>query len=110
MNIDYVFPKCSITFKGLIHDLAALSKKDVQKLSNIRLAFLFLCFFSILFSAHIGSCTTLSAGGSWSNVIGGEQVVRDPPNEVRWGEPVSDSQKSGLRFDGYSRIPVPIHV
>ena len=108
MNIDYVFPKCSITFKGLIHDLAALSKKDVHKLSNIRLALLFLCFFSILFSAHIGSCTTLSADGSWSNVIGGEQVVIDPPNEVRWGDPASNSQKSGLRFDGYSEISVPI--
>jgi len=108
MNIDYVFPKCSITFKGLIHDFAALSKKNVHKLSNIRLALLFLCFFSILFSAHIGSCTTLSADGSWSNIIGGEQVVIDPPNEVRWGEPVSDSQKSGLRFDGYSGISVPI--
>ena len=44
-----------------------------------------------------------SSSGVWSSVVGGGSTVTgEGTSEIRWGNPTTGGQKSGLRFDGVS--------
>jgi len=57
---------------------------------------------SLAFPAFGALISVDSVTGSWSGVVGGDEVTGQGSNEIRWGVPFPDSTgpKSGYRFDG----------